>query len=126
MTPAPTATDTPPAVVQTRIYQQGLDGYAGATDTFIDAWLPAENYASEGKLIVRQRRVRSPLVRFDLGDFPPGHRVIQATFSLYIDSASSDRTLTAAALPLNRPWKSNQATWLLASDTDQWGIAGAN
>ena len=123
ITPTPSATSPP--VVQSRTYQHGVDGYWGVTDTHIDAWDPTRNYASEGKLTVRQGGVRSALIHFDLGDFPTVHQVIEAKLSMYVYDASAARPMRASLYTLHRPWVATQATWLRASDAEMWGAAGA-
>lgn len=84
-----------PATTQTRVFQQGLDGYAGVRDTWISAadWdSPPQhtvNYGQNKTLVLSRDGDDNPLLRFDLSSIPANSAVISATLSLYNTTQSS-------------------------------------
>jgi len=91
------STSLGPLVEQTRVFQQGLDGYAGVSDTWVSTqdWGDPDQYTcnyglNEGLTLERGGR-NNPLLRFDLpsSSIPSNSQVISATLSLYNETSSS-------------------------------------
>jgi len=127
----PTATPQPTVVV----LQAGFQGYAGAEDTFLDFWMPDENYARAPLLALRYNRpvnegdvtdVRSPLLRFDLSGLPDGAHVVTATLSVYIESRTIATDLWGQVYKVLRPWVVTETTWRQANLGQLWVEPGAN
>jgi hypothetical protein len=81
--------------------QNGLSGYAGTTDTWLDASQTRDNYGGAAALDIRWNNGRSDcaLVKFDLtGKIPAGAAVLSATLSLYYMTAVSFSADNAVAL----------------------------
>ncbi len=84
-----------PMGVQTRIFQQGADGYTGLADTWISAndWAdPPQhtvNYGLNPALTLSRDGDDNPLLRYDLTDIPGNSAILTATLSLYNTSQSS-------------------------------------
>lgn len=124
---SPTASGTtlqslpcPPAT-----FQQGLNGYAGVTDTWINPYDPNLNFNGETKLNVQGTEDIKALVRFDLPADPACTRITSATLSLYnYTHASSANGGTVSVYPVSRPWIDSQATWNQASAGNNWAAAG--
>lgn len=78
-----------PSVEQTRVFQQGLDGYSGAGDTWVSTqdWGDPDqysvNYGQNEVLNLSRDGGNNPLLRFDLTAVPTNSQVISATLSLY-------------------------------------------
>jgi hypothetical protein len=106
--------------------QQGVSGYAGTTDTYIDAWAVTSNFGSSTTLGVRATNIRSALLRFDLGSIPAGATVLEAKLGLYVVSRSSTASLTAQVFKVLRPFVATQATWQQAATGQAWSVAGCN
>jgi len=81
--------------VQTRIFQQGADGYAGLRDTWVSAsdWAaPPQhtvNYGINPALTLSRDGDDNPLLRYDLSAIPANSAILTATLSLYNTSQSS-------------------------------------
>lgn len=115
---------TPPPPPST-ILQQGLNGYAGVTDTWINFYDPNLNFNGETKLNVQGTEDIKALVRFDLSALPVGTRITSATLSLYnYAHASSANGGTVSVYPVSRSWIDSQATWNQASAGNNWAAAG--
>lgn len=83
------------AVDQTRVFQQGLNGYAGVRDTWVSMadWdTPKQhtvNYGQNENLILSRDGGENPLLRFDLSAIPANSAIRSATLSLYNITHSS-------------------------------------
>jgi len=122
ITPAPTAT---PARAQV-VLQQGLDGYAGVADTYLDAWHIAGNHGRSRDLYVRQGRDQVALLHFDLASVPPGARVTEALLSVYVDEFQSVAGGALSVYELRRSWSADAANWLEADLGALWSGPGAS
>ncbi len=72
--------------------QNGVGGYAGTSDAWLDASQPRDNHGGAPSLQIRWNNGRDDcaLVRFDLaGKIPPGAAILSATLSLYYMEAVS-------------------------------------
>ncbi len=109
----------------TATLQQGLNGYAGVTDTWINFYDPNLNFNGETKLNVHGTEDIKALVRFELPAHPAGTRITSATLSLYnYTHASSANGGTVSVYPVSRAWIDSQATWNQASAGNNWAAAG--
>ncbi|MGC8838918.1 MAG: DNRLRE domain-containing protein [Anaerolineae bacterium] len=113
----------PPVVVT---FQQGQDGYNGATDTYLDSWTPSATHGSDTVIRVRGPDVFHGLLRFDISNIPPDKPVKAAALSLWLESRSGERALPVEVYPLVRPWSEGQATWTQAAAGQPWGQPGAS
>jgi hypothetical protein len=83
------------ASTETRVFQQGLDGYAGVRDTYVseaDWETPRQhtvNYGQNERLMLTRDGDDNPLLRFDLSSIPSNSAVLSATLSLYNTTPSS-------------------------------------
>lgn len=126
-TPTPTPTATPSPVVLT--LQNGLMGYAGASDTWIDSFNPdaVNGTGSAGYFLkLYPSNQQNVLIRFDLSPVVPTLPVYQAFLELYIASRTNTNTLLADVYELKRAWVDREATWRLARSGVPWEVAGAN
>jgi len=112
----------------TVVLQQGLNGYQGTDDSFLDSWYPDTNYGPVWSAVVRSGGVKRPVIRFDLSTIPAGATVSNATLELFSDNTygSAGTPLTVAAHVLRRLWQENQATWHQAAGGQNWGTPGAD
>ncbi|MBN1399273.1 MAG: DNRLRE domain-containing protein, partial [Anaerolineae bacterium] len=104
----------------------GGELYGVRQDTSIKAWFEDTNYDRSPYLSVRQGDRASALVLFDLTDLPPDAQVQEARLNLYIHYRSNRGTMTLEAYRVKRPWVSDEATWLLASQGVPWSAGGCN
>jgi len=84
---------TSPAFAWTEItLQQGLNGYQGTTDAWLNDSLVRHNYGGAPDLRIQWNNGRSDcaVIKFDLaGAIPPNQRILSATLSLYYFYAGS-------------------------------------
>jgi len=106
--------------------QQGLRGYQGATDTYIHAWEPTQNYGAQANLVIKNDSVYCGLLRFDLGSIPPGSTVNEATLALYPYNRDKLGSFNLEVYRALRQWNELEANWYRATSDDLWGMAGAN
>ena len=148
-TPKPTAT-VPPTVPPIPVYlplvlqspasapgfavtltlQDGLNGYAGTTDTTLSNWERTTSLGAENRLLLfysqtqEEPTQKAPLLRFDLDLLPAGSRIQAATLRLYVPLAPS-YDLRARVQGLLRPWDELTATWDAAAAGQAWDVPGA-
>lgn len=151
-TPTPTATYTPtpvatatPTATPTRVrvflpliykaypaagrfvvttFQEGLNGYVGCVDTFLDQWNPTSVHGNELKMAVRSYEVRHALIRFDLSSIPTNVLVHSARLELYVSERTNANPISVAAYRVNRVWSEDVATWITATTGVTWAIPG--
>jgi hypothetical protein len=106
--------------------QQGVQGYQGTTDTYISAFTPSGNFATQANLVVKNDSVYEGLLRFDLASIPPGSTINQATLRLYAYNRDKNAAMDVQVYRLLRAWVDVQATWNQATALDSWAAPGAN
>ncbi|MGQ9518062.1 MAG: DNRLRE domain-containing protein [Anaerolineae bacterium] len=123
-TPTPTATVAPTVIC----LQQGVGGYTGSVDTYIDLANPGTNFGNNIKLYAKTEDNTSILVRFDLtGRLPAGAQVISATLKLFWESMNPTNVpITLHTYQVLRPWAEDQATWNSALTGVGWAVPGVN
>lgn len=136
LSPTPSDTPTPasptPVLAERRdlVLGQGLQGYAGVADTYLNVNVPLSNYASHQTLAVGCEGSRSrsrALLRFDLGFLPPEQtHVIGARLLLLPVARVAGGEMEVQAYRLLRPWEVAEATWYQAASGVAWGVPGAD
>ncbi len=87
--------DTP----QTVTFQQGISGYTGTVDTYIDTALGSQ--ANVTPIVVDNLPVEQILIRFDgifgtgATQIPPGATIVSATLTLWVGTGSNDQSANA-------------------------------
>jgi hypothetical protein len=118
-----------PLPMATLTLQEGVNGYGGTRDTFIDFWNTTTGYGGAAQVRLRSPNVRNGLIRFDLASVPPqalSNGVRGAALSFYTGGRSNDNSSEIIAYPLSRSWVENQATWQQAAANQPWSVPGAN
>jgi len=114
------------ATLTTSVLQRGLAGYAGVSDTYLDAFAPTVVRGAATALNLDPATYR-PLVRFAIfqaegGPVPNGAVIQSATLALY--KQFYDDTLQLNALL--KPWVEAETTWTNASAGVPWTVGGAS
>ncbi len=104
--------------------QNGVDGYSGASDTFLDAWAPMMGYGSDANFYVRQPGVKSGLARFDLTGVSNVAHVSQAQVGFWVTYGSGN-AVTLEAYEVYKAWSEAEATWMQADAATAWEVPGA-
>jgi hypothetical protein len=118
-------TITPRAVAATTTvsFQQGANGYAGATDTKIRSDATTTNYGAATVLEVDGSPDYAALLRFDLSAIPAGRTITSVSLSLNVTDVS---TQVYEIYALRRSWSESSATWNQAASGVNWSTVGAN
>jgi hypothetical protein len=102
----------PPVVTAgTVTLQNGLNGYTGTTDAWLDASQARDNYGGAPDLHIRWYNGRDDCVvlKFDLtGQIPQGAAIISATLSLYYVTAGSFQNDNAVTI---KPFRLQASAW---------------
>ena len=125
-TPRPTVTATatrPPGVEQSTL-QQGLNGYEGTSDTFLDFRDPSGNYGTANQLDAHSDGTQVALLRFDLSEVPTDITVLRADLQLFAVAWTASRSATASVFRVLRHWEENEATWVDATTPEEWFFPG--
>ena len=116
-----TALLCPPALAESTItLQNGLNGYAGTSDAWLDASQTRDNYGGAPDLHIRWYNGRNDCVvmRFDLsGQIPSGAVIVSATLSVYYMEAFSfveNNALTIKPFRLGVSWDENTGDGLFS------------
>lgn len=104
-------------VAHTTTFQQGVGGYTGATDTYIEAASPDTAYGSASVLVSDGAPFSQALIRYDnlfgsgAGQVPLGATILSAKLSILTGATASDESLSSMSLhPLTVPF-SDTSTW---------------
>lgn len=123
-TPTRTATATPTLAPQGVVnLQQGVNGYWGAVDTFIDVDDPAANHEQSTELDLRAPGMALPLLRWDTTLFPAETQIFSATLKLYVVSGGGLPVMVDGYRVLV-PWDPQAVTWMQATENDFWHSPG--
>ncbi len=113
------------AEIVTFTFQQGLEGYSGTVDTYLNAVVPNwPQHTDDADRLWLSPEVKHSLIRFDLSSLPPGSQVLLATLSLYSYDAPIGTVLDADVYQVLRPWTDTQATWNRAQIGQDWEVPG--
>ncbi|MBK9233066.1 MAG: DNRLRE domain-containing protein [Anaerolineae bacterium] len=105
------------------VLQDGVNGYSGTSDTFLDAWMPMMPYGADANFYVRQPGVKSALVQFDLAGISSVAYVSQAQIGVGLPTAVAIRW---TCLPTAcSAWSEAGATWMEADAGMAWETPGA-
>jgi hypothetical protein len=122
-----TATRTPTIMASGVItLQQGVGGYVGGQDTFIDANSPDNTgHYGETTFTLGWKQKYAGLLWFDLSPVPAGAVITRATLQFYaIGWSGADISLGAYAI--SRTVTLSQSTWNQARSGNPWGAPGCN
>jgi len=127
VTPSPTM---PPTVPHLLVLQQGLDGYEGTSDLYLDVGEPngPKGAQDADRLWIRSSN-QNVLVRFDLTPLPVGAEVISATLELKSYNSQSAIGMPIEVYRVLQSWEEETATWNRRNTLDEWdepGCTGAD
>ena len=121
-----------PAIVRpteyTHTFRQGVDGYAGAADTMLNADSPTTAYGSSPTLELRHDRLgdkRIVLVKFDMSALHEAAQVVSAQVVLYPVSLLDGFELKASGMQPSAHWQQSSATWNSPDGQSGWPGASA-
>ncbi len=122
--------EAPPDLIED-VYQQGVNGYNGGEDTYLDAWSPDNDdvywmqylrLRTTGSANPVDQEVRSPLIRFTGVDYD---NLESASLSVYVYGQSNGCQLQAYVAGVSQPFDVQDATWNQYATGFAWGQAGA-
>lgn len=110
------------AQAMTQTFQEGANGYAGATDTKFYNWSATGNYGNHESLEHSTSRSTTSLLRFDLSSVPAESTVAAAQISLYLkwSDAAANQTRTAQLHRLLVDWVEQEATYQVRAAGQPW------
>lgn len=124
-------------------FTQGVGGYAGARDNWIDG-VPGHNDPGNGRKPLLAARVGNRtsnaadhsvgemynvLIAFDHLQLPEGEKIRSASLTLHVVALGADlddnEPAVLEAFELVRPWDEQTSNWARAKPGEPWGDAGA-
>jgi len=117
-----------------KVLQDGLGGYTGTADNYMEASSPTVAYGDRERMRIcgyadsgltnRQRAI----IKFDLASIPAGTTITKATFSLYAYDETSRKGSTGfyGTYPLTRTWAEIGSCWNLANTGVSWATPGSD
>lgn len=118
--PDPVSDPSAPVVVS---FRQGVDGYAGMTDTHILSDATTTNFGEAVTLMTDGSPDYSSLYKWDLSSIPPGRTVSSVALTFHVTDTS---TRAYKLYAMTREWSESAATWQKATATTNWTSAGAS
>ncbi len=126
--PSPTPTPTPSNPVIT--LQEGLDGYTGVEDAYLDKNSPYSNFGDSTQMLLTEKDeapVSAMLLRFeDIPAPPSGTVLLRAKLRLHFFSRSNTGYIYGRIYRVKKPWKESEVTWHNAYDGHPWDTPGAS
>jgi len=113
-----------PSGGQTNVtFQDGLSGYTGTTDTWLNSDYPTTNYGSDTNGHLQYNTADRQLHRFDVSSIPAGSTVNSATIYFYAYNVTGGTPGVSCYRVLTH-WDEMQATWNNRLTGTAWGAAG--
>ena len=122
--PTPTWTPEPSGIRHSIYYRQGVNGYSGASDTFVNSWSENSNYGNATILRARSSKPQRALLKFDRISLPAGVTLDKAKLQVYVKSRSNDANYYVRTFDMKTAWDENTATWKRASSNASWKKSG--
>lgn len=105
-------------------FQEGVAGYAGTQDTYLDLNYPSVSWGAAGVLRASSDAHSVILIRFDLSSIPATAQIQSAELSLFSELRDRASPMNLSAYQVYRHWDEAQATWYLAAAGSAWGKPG--
>jgi hypothetical protein len=122
----PAITPTPIRSTETILtLQQGVGGYAGCEDTYIDQGSPTASFCTEERIKVGAGQASAGILRFDLTSIPRNAVVTAAILQVFASEWGGSDSLLGVS-PILRSTSSCEATWDQAGSGNLWAEAGCN
>ncbi|MEF3312087.1 S-layer homology domain-containing protein [Paenibacillus sp. GYB004] len=102
------------AASETKVFQEGLDGYAGNQSTFITFANPDDNYGTDTIFSIRKTLLdlRAPFMQFNLSSIPRHATIDSATLELTtFSNGVSSTSANVAVHKITVPWDEATITW---------------
>src|SRR3989344_4371411 len=108
----------------TVVFQEGLNGYTGTSDAYINTYSAASNFGTATSLTGAENQ--KALFQFDLSSIPANATVSNATLELYISGNNDNAGGNTIFLNriLNKNWVESQVTWNVYATGNNWSTAG--
>ena len=114
----------PSLALQTVMLREGLYGYTGAADTWLDATESTTTHGADPTLSVGDSARRVALLRFDLSSIAEGAEVRSASLGIWTAPGSSGE-LAVGAYELKHSWAEAEASYNLPGRSTKWDEPGA-
>ena len=120
--------DEPPPPPTSITFQQGMGGYFGMEDTYLDLGNPTTPFGDADRLRMKTTENADALLRFNLAVMPAGTTIQQASVRLFaIDHSGAVNhdpiPITLRVYSVLRDWDENQATWY-STGSGNWAKPG--
>ncbi|MBM3188887.1 MAG: alpha/beta fold hydrolase [Chloroflexi bacterium] len=117
------------ASATTRVFQQGIEGYSGVADTYLDASAPdtPRGGPTETKIHAKESPwgAKRILIRYDLGVIPQYAHIVDARLELYVTERYPENPVSLQAYRLLKGWEEGTATWNATGLGSGWAQSGA-
>jgi len=104
-------------------FQDGVNGYAGTTDAWLNSDYPTTNYGADQTAHLQYSTQDRQVHRFDVSSIPSSATVNSATISFYVYSVTGGTPAVACYRVLTQ-WDEMQATYNNRLTSTAWGTPG--
>jgi nitrogen fixation protein FixH len=103
--------------------RDGLNGYSGTADTYIDQTASTTNWSASTTLAMDFLGPYSnSFIKWDVSSIPSNATITSAILAYNVNNTSANPFTVFRSL---RPWVETEATWNIYSTGNAWGLAGS-
>jgi hypothetical protein len=113
-----------PTTQVTTSFQQGVNGYTGSSDSYINSQVPTTNFGTSTALQVKALApTEEALIQWNVSSLSTAATVSSASITLDVTTAASSGTFNLYAL--GQPWTASQASYGNSTTATKWATNGA-
>ncbi|MBU2099983.1 hypothetical protein KKB11_02000 [Candidatus Micrarchaeota archaeon] len=113
----------------TKVFQEGVDGYAGTEDNYLDSAGASQNQGATTQIYIQNPgTIRNALIRFNGIEafINPGSEIVSATIDMNTSLVSGTGSPTLSVYNIWKyPWTEADSSWNKFDGTNSWCSGGA-
>ncbi|MBC7237013.1 MAG: DNRLRE domain-containing protein, partial [Chloroflexi bacterium] len=111
---------------QTRVFSEGLEGYSGVAETYIQHD-SSDPHGAEQMVHMKETSygTKRTLMRFDLAEIPYYMEIVEARLELFVGYRYPQSAAPVNLFYMLKPWDEATATWSSSGSSGDWTLPGA-